>query len=87
MDRIVAEEQGLSDFFKKHRAEVTDVFLKEYNEDEVHQVFREDGYNEGLEQGRLSQLVDLVRDGTLDISIASSKAGLSVDQFQALLTQ
>ena len=41
----------------------------------------------GIEEGRLSQLVDLVRDGTLDISGASSKAGMSETQFQALLNQ
>ena len=48
---------------------------------------KEKGFAEGCEQGRLSQLVDLVRDGTLDISVASSKAGMSETQFQALLNQ
>ena len=45
----------------KNKAEVIGVILTEYNEDEVRQVFREEGYEEGYEEGRFSLIQNLMK--------------------------
>lgn len=67
MDEIVGQNKGLSTFFKKHRAEVTGVFLEEYNEDEVHQVFLEDGLEQG--DARTMELFRMIQNGASDDNI------------------
>ena len=44
-------ENLLDGFFKRQRAEVIDLILTEYNEEQAIKTWREDGYVEGLEQG------------------------------------
>ena len=40
------------------------------------------GYREGISQGRICQLIELVKDGLLNISDAASRAGMTVDEFE-----
>lgn len=46
------KENVLADFLKKHRAEVMDVCITEYNEERVMDAIREQSYAEGREEGR-----------------------------------
>lgn len=45
-------EDVLADFLRKHRAEVMDVCITEYNEERVLDAIREESYAEGCEEGR-----------------------------------
>lgn len=45
------KENVLSDFLSRHRREVIDVFLTEFNEERYREVIREDARIEGLEAG------------------------------------
>ncbi len=47
---------------------------------------RTEGRTEGRIEGRLHSLVELVRDGLLDLKIAAERAGMPVEGFQELLT-
>lgn len=71
------------------------VFFGERDEVEVPKVPREDGYNKGyklgfevgFEEGRIIALIELVRDGILDIPVAASEANMSEAMFQGFLKQ
>ena len=41
----------LSDFLRRHKAEVTDMFLTEYNAEEAKEMLRQEAWEEGLQQG------------------------------------
>ena len=40
---------------------------------------------EGLQQGTIKTLIDLVKDGLLDIEIAAERANLTVEEFKVLM--
>ena len=46
---------------------------------------RDEGREEGIEQGKLIQLVELVRDGDISISVAVEKTKLSEEEFMKYL--
>ena len=47
------------------------------------QDIRQEGVDEGMQQGVIKTLADLVRDGVLTRAEASSRAGLSQEEFEA----
>ena len=64
-DRQVAEavdwairENLLDGFFERQRAEVIDLILTEYNEEQAIKTWREDGYAEGREQGAQQKAIE-----------------------------
>ena len=67
------EENLLDGYFEAHRAEVTGMILTEYNEEEVHKGWFQDGLERGLEQG-IQKAVDGMK-----------AAGLSEDQIAAVM--
>ena len=52
----------LSDFLKKHRAEVVNMSIFEYDEEEAIEVFREDGRIEGMLQAKTMDILELLED-------------------------
>ncbi len=52
----------LSDFLKKHRAEVVNMSIFEYDEEEAKEVFREDGRIEGMLQAKTMDILELLED-------------------------
>lgn len=91
------EEGIMADFLLEHKAEVLDMVLTEYNEEETMEMLREearaDGREEGIEEGRekgieegrkegaMYILISLVKDGLLSIEQAAAKLNISVEQF------
>lgn len=71
------KEDVLSEFLKKHRSEVMDVCITEYNEKSFVNGIRE----EGRAEGRIKMLVQLVADGTITIQTAAEKAGMDEASF------
>ena len=45
------------------------------------------GLEQGLEQGKLLQLISLVNDGLLDIEVASKRAGITVKEIKKRLEE
>ena len=43
------------EYLRKHRAEVTDMWLTEFNEEEYKEAMKEEGREEGLTQGRAEE--------------------------------
>lgn len=77
----------LSEFLTKHRAEVLDLILTEYDEDEVRQVYYEDGLEEGMEKGMREKALEDARNfkkaGVSDEIIAEA-IGLPLEEVKLL---
>ena len=73
------KEDVLADFLRKHRAEVMDVCITEYNEERVLDAIREESYMEGREEGIRNTLQTILNLG-LDIQTAVTKTAESYQE-------
>ena len=78
-------EQILSDFLQKNRAEAIAVSIFEYDEEKELALLRQAEREEGREEGKLQQLLSLARKQLLPVKTAAQEAGMSEEQFLALL--
>lgn len=76
----------LSEFLTKHRAEVIDVCITEYDEQAfvngIREEGRQEGRQEGREEGRALTLYSLVNSGNLKPDIAAKELGISIHEFE-----
>ena len=79
------DEGVLEGYLVQRRAVVVDMFMDEYDEAKIAELFRNDGYRDGLREGRIETLADLVREGMLEIAIASERAGVSENEMRRLV--
>ena len=68
----------LKPFLVRHIAEVMGMFIEDYTEEEIRELFKEDGKREGI----LSALLGLVSDGILTIAQAAQRAGMTEAEFR-----
>ena len=54
------------------------MFIEDYTEEEIRELFKEDGKREGI----LSTLLGLVSDGILTIAQAAKRAGMTEAEFR-----
>ena len=66
--------------YEAHMKEIRD---RNAREDYV----RQQGIQEGRQEGRIMQLIDLVKEGILDESVAQQKSGLSEEEFKKYFSQ
>ena len=80
------EHDVLRAFLVKHRAEVKDVCITEYNEksfvDGIRAEGREEGRKEGRKEGRLSEIFDSVQAEDYSVKRGAQKAGMSIPEFE-----
>ena len=72
------KEDILSDFFIKHREEVIDVSIFEYDEEGVMEILREEARTAGLEEGRITAAIDAIKN-------IMTKLGKSADEAMDIL--
>ena len=85
----------LSKFLIKHRAEVIDVCITEYDEqtfvngirEEGRQEGRQEGRKEGRQEGRALTLFSLVNSGNLKPDIAAKELGISIHEFEIAMKE
>lgn len=85
----------LSEFLTKHRAEVIDVCITEYDEqafvngirEEGRQEGRKEGRKEGRQEGRALTLFSLVNSGNLKPDIAAKELGISIHEFEIAMKE
>ena len=73
----------MADFLRKHRAEVMDVCITEYNEERVLDAIREESYMEGREEGReegIRNTLQTILNLGLDIQTAVTKTAESYQE-------
>ena len=88
------EEDFLEGFFKIHRMEVIGMCLTEFDEEEAKRIWHEDGYTEGLSQGRaegeakkaIEDARNLKKNG-VPIDLIAKSIGLSVEEIQKLAVE
>ena len=74
----------LADLLRKHRAEVKDMLLTEYNEEEIYRLMKRDAREEGLEEGRAEGLAEGRAEGRAE-GIAEGRAeGLAEGRAEGL---
>lgn len=73
----------LSGMLEAHRAEVVDMLLTEYNEEE----HMESVFNNGREEGRLLEIVSFVKDGICSIETGATRAGMTIEEFEKAMQQ
>ena len=83
VDRAVDEMPKdflIREFIVENRAEVKDMCLTEYNEEEVAELFREEGREEGREQGRENALVAAIKNlmKNLQLSVEQAMDALNI---------
>ena len=81
----------LSEFLTKHRAEVIDVCITEYDEQAfvngIREEGRQEGRKEGRQEGRALTLYSLVNSGNLKPDIAAKELGISIHEFEIAMKE
>ena len=75
----LAEDSVLKPFLMKHKAEVKNMCITEYDETKTMNMFREEGREEGI----FYILASLVKDKLLDITEAAKRADMTIEEFKA----
>lgn len=85
------EHDILKDFLVKHRAEVKDMCITEFNEkvfvDGIRAEGLAEGHSKGLAEGRLNEIFDSVQEGDYSIERGAQKAGMDVSVFEKAMTE
>ncbi len=76
------EHDVLKTFLLKHRAEVKDVCITEYDEKTFVDGIRAEGRAEGRTEGRLSEIFDSVQAEDYGVERGAQKAGMSLPEFE-----
>ena len=87
------DDYEMKPFLLMNRAEVKNMFLTEYNEEEIYAKLREEGREEGREvgreegreEGRIEILSALVRDGIISPKEAAARANVSETVFKKII--
>ena len=81
------KEGVLAVFLKKHRAEVLDVCITEFNEKSFIEGIKEEGREEGRKEGIIEgiKLINQVKQGKLSIEEAAQQVNMPIEEFKKLL--
>lgn len=80
-----------SDFYfeKTEKGGKNNMIFTEEEKDQVYNEYQmewlQQGRAEGMQQGAVTTLVDLVKDNIITINVAASKANMTVEEFRNLL--
>ena len=77
--RAMPDDFVIKSFLLLNEAEVTHMYITEYDHDRALAEWKE----EGREEGRIETFVELVKDGLLTLAQAAARVGLSVPEFEA----
>ena len=76
------QDDILRDFLTLNRAEAKKMSIYEYNEEEHMRMERKEAFEDGLQKGRISVLVSLVKDGILTAPDAARRLDMTTEEFQ-----
>lgn len=75
------KENKLKDFLEKHRREVCNMCLTEFDEKLYEDVVRE----EGIQKGRLNEIFSSVEEGDYSIERGAQKAEMGISEFESAM--
>ena len=76
------EHNILSEFLRRHRAEMPGMLLYEFDKKKYERTIRREGIEEGIEKGREILLIALVKDGEISLESAAKRLNITVDEFR-----
>lgn len=80
------EKDVLADFLRKHKAEVLDMCITEFNEkafvDGIHQEGVEEGREIGKEIGKEETVLSFLNKGLITIEAAAEELGITLEELQ-----
>lgn len=79
------KENKLKDFLEKHRREVCNMCLTEFDEKLYEDVVREEGIQEGIQKGRLNEIFSSVEEGDYSIERGAQKAEMGISEFESAM--
>ena len=71
---VMPDDYSIKVFLKVHRAEVSNMLAKDYSEDEIRELFMEDGRREGREEERKNTEAERRRADAAEVELAKYKA-------------
>ena len=74
MPYAMPDDYSIKVFLKVHRAEVSNMLAKDYSEDEIRELFMEDGRREGREEERKNTEAERRRADAAEAELAKYKA-------------
>lgn len=89
------KEDKLKEFLEKHRREVCNMCLTEFDEKMYEDVVREEGIKEGLQrglrkgiqEGKLTEIFSSVEEGDYSIERGAQKAKMQINEFEEAMTK
>jgi hypothetical protein len=81
------EDFVIRQFLLENRAEVKDVFLTEYNEQKTMAAFKDEGYEEGRNDEKISLAINLIKMGMGTLEKIAEATGLPLTKVQELAAQ
>ncbi len=79
MDEFISENDEFGKLLYKHKAEVTDMCITEFNEKVYEDRIREEGLEEGLKRGRKEGLEKGLEKGLRNIVLILKASGAEID--------
>ena len=70
----------LSEYLTKHRAEAKDMILTEYDDEKVKALIKRESFEEGLEKGRIIEVCNSIRDGDYNQKRGAEKLGITEEK-------
>jgi predicted transposase YdaD len=89
IDECINTGNPISDFLRKHRAEVLNMTLTEYDEEKTMRLLREEAWDGGREEGRLDERKQLIKrmSKNMDVADIANATGVSVEEIEGFLTE
>lgn len=89
------ENHILEDFFRERKSEVIKNMTIDMTYEAREKIFtkaayedgREEGIKEGIKEGKLLIAIDLVKDGVYSVEQGAEKAGISVEEFESVMSR
>lgn len=81
------KEDKLKEFLEKHRREVCNMCLTEFDEKRYEDVVREEGIQEGIQKGILTEIFSSVEEGDYSIERGAQKAKMQINEFEEAMTK
>ncbi len=81
------KHDAMKGFLQKHRAEVKDMCLTEFNLEEYGDICKSDGRAEGRAEERKIVYVGLIKDGILTLAEAASRSHISIEDLRKALEE
>ena len=80
--RICMNRNVLKEYLESHKREVISMMMTLFEEEQIMKAYTKDVLEQGIEQGRILQLIKLVESGDITVERAAQKSNMTVEEFK-----